>query len=151
VGAEKLLGRGDMLFSPSGARTPTRVQGCFVSDEEVNRITSFIRSNSHEEYDPTVIEQLEQENTDQSSLGGDTLSSSDGSDLDPLLKEAIEMAVGDGQTSISMLQRRLRIGYARAGRLIDEMTRRGIISQAAGAKPREVLLSREELDSLDLS
>lgn len=150
VGAEKLLGRGDMLYSPSGARTPTRVQGCFVSDEEVNRITQFVRSHSQAEYDPTVLEQLEQEGG--TGIGGvlpmDT--STDASDLDPLLRQAIEMAVDDGQTSISMLQRRLRIGYARSGRLIDEMTRRGIISQAAGAKPREVLITREELDSLDL-
>lgn len=149
VGAEKLLGRGDMLYSPSGARHPMRVQGCFVSDGEVNRVTGFIRSHADADYDPNILEQLEQESSNVE-LSNDMELGGGEEGLDPLLRQAIEMAVEDGQTSISMLQRRLRIGYARSGRLIDEMTRRGIISQAAGAKPRQVLLSREDLSNLDL-
>ena len=138
-----------MLYSPSGARHPMRVQGCFVSDGEVNRVTGFIRSHADADYDPNILEQLEQESSNVE-LSNDMELGGGEEGLDPLLRQAIEMAVEDGQTSISMLQRRLRIGYARSGRLIDEMTRRGIISQAAGAKPRQVLLSREDLSNLDL-
>ena len=147
-GAEKLLGYGDMLYLPNGALTTQRVQGCFLSDDEVNRITDFIRQNCPAEYDPNVIEQLESIQT-----GFDTPDMvTEVEELAPagdnLLQQAIEMTVQDGQTSTSMLQRRLRIGYARAGRLVDEMEKRGIVSQKDGAKPRLCLISREELEQL---
>jgi S-DNA-T family DNA segregation ATPase FtsK/SpoIIIE len=152
AGAEKLLGKGDMLYAPAGALAPLRVQGSFVSDDEVNRVTDFIRGHSTPDYDPNVQELLDQTSSP-SSLAPDAAEATgdDGDSLDELLSQAIEMAIQEGQTSISMLQRKMRIGYARAGRLIDEMTKRGIISQAAGAKPRKVLISQEEFDRMDFS
>ncbi len=152
AGAEKLLGKGDMLYAPAGALAPLRVQGSFVSDDEVNKVTDFIRSHSTPDYDPNVQELLDQTSSP-SSMAPDAADATgdDGDTLDELLSQAIEMAIQEGQTSISMLQRKMRIGYARAGRLIDEMTKRGIISQAAGAKPRKVLISQEEFDRMDFS
>ena len=147
-GAEKLLGYGDMLYLPNGEFTPIRVQGCFLTDSEVNRVTDFIRQHSQADYDPDVLETLEQSAAEQDG-GADVVDAGNTTDgVDPLLPDAIEMAIMDGQTSISMLQRRMRIGYARAGRLIDEMTRRGIISTAAGAKPRQVLITREQFEQM---
>ncbi len=150
AGAEKLLGKGDMLYAPAGALAPLRVQGSFVSDDEVNKVTDFIRGHSTPDYDPNVQELLDQTSSP-SGMGPDVAEATgeDGDALDELLSQAIEMAIVEGQTSISMLQRKMRIGYARAGRLIDEMTKRGIISQAAGAKPRKVLISQEEFDRMD--
>ncbi len=150
-GAEKLLGYGDMLYLPNGEFTPIRVQGCFLTDEEVNNITDFIRRANPSEYDPNVIEQLESmQSGNNSELAVDEITSSeDDSNSDAnLLQQAIEMTVQDGQTSTSMLQRRLRIGYARAGRLVDEMEKRGVVSQKDGAKPRMCLISREEFELL---
>jgi S-DNA-T family DNA segregation ATPase FtsK/SpoIIIE len=150
AGAEKLLGKGDMLYAPAGALAPLRVQGSFVSDDEVNKVTDFIRGHSTPDYDPNVQELLDQ-TASPSSLAPDAAEATgdEGDSLDELLSQAIEMAIQEGQTSISMLQRKMRIGYARAGRLIDEMTKRGIISQAAGAKPRKILISQEEFDRMD--
>ena len=150
-GAEKLLGYGDMLYLPNGEFTPIRVQGCFLTDEEVNNITDFIRRANPSEYDPNVIEQLESmQSGNNGDLAVDEITSGDddsNSDAN-LLQQAIEMTVQDGQTSTSMLQRRLRIGYARAGRLVDEMEKRGVVSQKDGAKPRMCLISREEFELL---
>jgi len=141
VGAEKLLGRGDMFYSPTGSNTPTRVQGCFLSDAEIEQIVGFIASHSRVEFDPDVIEALEA----QDAPANPTKEDSDDIDgVDERLHEAIEMVINDGQASISMLQRRMKIGYARAGRLIDDMANRGIVSHSAGSKPREVLITMEE-------
>lgn len=143
-GAEKLLGRGDMFYSPTGSSSPLRVQGCFMSDAETERVVEYIGDHSRVDFDPNVIEAVEADEEVLNPLddgGGD-------SDLDERLAEAIEMVINDGQASISMLQRRMKIGYARAGRLIDEMATRGIVSKSAGSKPREVLMSREEFDSM---
>lgn len=140
AGAEKLLGKGDMLYAPSGGGKPLRVQGCFVSDDEVARVVEFIKDCHTTEYSQAVIDALdsaEEANTTES----DSLPEES---CDALFEQAVEMAIESGQASISMLQRRLRVGYARAGRLVDEMARRGIIGQAEGAKPREVLMTREE-------
>ena len=151
-GAEKLLGYGDMLYLPNGEFTPIRVQGCFLSDGEVNRITDFIRQTSPAEYDPNVIEQLENMERAAADSSPDDVSSEDeASSDDSLLQQAIEMTVQDGQTSTSMLQRRLRIGYARAGRLVDEMEKRGLVSQKDGAQPRMCLISRDEFEHLKRS
>ena len=143
AGAEKLLGRGDMLFFPQGVSKPQRVQGANVTDEEVNAVTEFIKSQHEAVYNPDILEQLECE--DQSDAEKDERKDDE---CDPLLAQAVEIAVELGQVSISMLQRRMRIGYARAGRIVDEMTRRGIIGEADGAKPRMVLMSREEFRRL---
>ena len=147
-GAEKLMGKGDMLYKPTGT-SARRVQGCFVSDEEVNAIAEYIGSRYQTDYDPNIVDHLEnadkERGADEISGSGDeeSTASGDGSFQD-LLQQAIEMAVEDGQTSTSMLQRRLRVGYARAGRLIDEMEKRNIISQSEGSKPRKTLVTREQ-------
>ncbi len=151
VGAEKLLGKGDMLYFPKGEGTPIRVQGCFLSDAEVNRIMDFMKHhNPAAEFDPNILEKLEEGNK-AIPIAQDDARNNDyggGDGFDALLMQAIEMAVTDDQTSISMLQRRLRIGYAKAGRIIDEMAKRGVIGQADGAKPRQVLISREEFEQM---
>lgn len=143
-GAEKLLGRGDMFYAPTGASSPVRVQGCFLSDAETERVVGYIGQHSHVDFDPNVIEAMENDEDAISPLddGGEE------SGLDDRLAEAIEMVISDGQASISMLQRRMKIGYARAGRLIDDMAARGIVSKSAGSKPREVLMSREEYERM---
>ena len=152
-GAEKLMGKGDMLYKPAGT-SPTRVQGCFVSDEEVNAITEYIGSRYQTDYDVNIVEHLD--NAGKEREADETTGFDDGNgsvaagsgpnegEFHDLLQAAIEMAVEDGQTSTSMLQRRLRVGYARAGRLIDEMEKRGIISQSEGSKPRKTLMTREQ-------
>ncbi|MBR5546181.1 MAG: DUF87 domain-containing protein [Clostridia bacterium] len=143
-GAEKLLGKGDMFFFPTGASSPIRVQGCFLSDAETERVMDYIGSHSRVDFDPSVIEAMEAD--DESSAAIADTDDSEG--LDDRLAEAIEMVITDGQASISMLQRRMKIGYARAGRLIDDMAARGIVSKSAGSKPREVLISREEYERI---
>ena len=148
IGAEQLLGYGHMLYMPTGEFTPIRVQGCFLSDDEVNRITDFIRDTCPASYDAAILEQLDKLQTEGEEVvlpdasADDDYTGGDGS----LLMQAIEMAVNDGQVSTSLIQRRLRLGYARAGRLVDEMEKRGIISQKDGAKPRMCLISREEFE-----
>ena len=142
-GAEKLLGKGDMLYAPQGAGKPTRVQGCFVSDDEVQRIVDFVRGKHTAEYNEDVMEQMNSAAEEEKAAAGEAPGGAE--PVDEMLQKAIELAVEAGQVSISMLQRRLRVGYARAGRLVDEMTLRGIAGEAEGpTKPRTVLISREE-------
>ncbi len=145
-GAEKLVGKGDMLYKPTG-QVPLRVQGCFLSDDEVNSITDYVSSRYETNYDPNIQEELDHANdhdSDEEEADDVPVSSGDSQSFDDLLEEAIMMAIEDEQISTSMLQRRLRVGYARAGRLIDEMEKRGIISRSEGSKPRKTLVSREE-------
>ncbi|MGI5850796.1 MAG: DNA translocase FtsK [Caldicoprobacterales bacterium] len=135
-GAEKLLGRGDMLFHPVGASKPIRVQGCFVSEKEIASIVDYIKTvHNTPTYDLEVIEEIAADREEQIT-----------EEHDELLPEAISIVIDAGQASISMLQRRLRIGYARAARMIDEMEVRGIVSGFDGSKPRNVLISREEFE-----
>ena len=141
-GAEKLLGNGDMLFVPSGINKPMRVQGAWVSDEEVHAITSYIKERSETSYDEDMIEKMD--NAARSDAEKEDVSA----EYDPRLPEAVEIVVEAGQASVSMLQRRMRVGYARAGRLIDEMEQRGIVSESDGAKPRSVLITREQMNDL---
>ena len=141
-GAEKLLGNGDMLFVPSGINKPMRVQGAWVSDEEVHAVVSYIKERSATAYDADMMEQMD------NAARTDAEKEEFSEEYDPRLPEAVEIVVEAGQASVSMLQRRMRVGYARAGRLIDEMEQRGIVSEADGAKPRAVLISREEMASL---
>ncbi|MBQ1186642.1 MAG: DNA translocase FtsK [Clostridia bacterium] len=146
AGAEKLLGRGDMLFSPIGSTKPSRIQGCFVSDEEVEAVTDFVKGRHVAEYDQSIIEDIENRvlssNKDKGSTA--TISDDDG-DEDPMLMPAIEFVVETGQASTSMLQRKLKLGYARAARIMDNMADMGIIGPYNGAKPREVLMTMEQL------
>jgi DNA segregation ATPase FtsK/SpoIIIE-like protein len=141
-GAEKLLGRGDMLFAPAGMNKPARVQGAWVADDEVNDIVSYIKVRHETTYDEDVIEHLK--NAEMSDAQKDDARE----EYDELLPQAVETVIEAGQASTSMLQRRLRVGYARAGRLIDEMEKRGIVGPADGAKPRAVLISREQFKLL---
>lgn len=145
VGAEKLLGKGDMLFYPSGASKPTRVQGAFVSDKEVEKIVGFLKSNGGEaNYNQDIIESIEKANTTDKEVE----QMKEEEETDPLLMDAIDTVVETGQASTSFIQRRFKVGYARAGRIIDQMEERGIISGYQGSKPREVLMTKERLDQL---
>ena len=138
-GAEKLLGNGDMLFVQNGTNKALRVQGAWISDDEVHAIVSYIKERSQATYDEDVIERIE--NSEKSDAEKEDEAEND---CDSRLAEAVEIVVDMGQASVSMLQRRMRVGYARAGRLIDEMEKRGIVSEADGAKPRTVLINREQ-------
>jgi DNA segregation ATPase FtsK/SpoIIIE, S-DNA-T family len=139
-GAEKLLGRGDMFYYPTGAKAPLRVQGCYVSDQEIASVVDYIGDNSETDYDESINEVIESPDVDEA----DSADNADDSGTDDRLQDAVEMVLTDGQASISMLQRRMKIGYARAGRLIDDMAARGIVSKSAGSKPREVLISYDQ-------
>ncbi|MGN1111674.1 MAG: DNA translocase FtsK [Acutalibacteraceae bacterium] len=146
-GAEKLLGKGDMLFAPIGCSKPLRVQGGFASDEEIENVTAFTKQSAHSDYDENIVEQIEKIASTEISQGGKKHSdaqSDDLSDRDPMLDEAIKLVVEAGQASTSLLQRRLRLGYARAGRLIDEMEQMGIVGPHEGSKSRQVLMSHQE-------
>ena len=151
-GAEQLLGNGDMLYQPMGEFTPVRVQGCFLSDDEVNSITDFIRKTSGPDYDQDFVQQLSRIEND-SSVTAPDLADPTGDDNgdSSLLSQCIEIALMDGQVSTSLLQRRLKIGYARAGRLVDEMEKHGIVSAKDGAKPRMCLITREEYEQMKSS
>ena len=142
-GAEKLLGKGDMLFSPIGVTKPVRVQGGFVDDTEIENVINFIKNNKVVEYDKKVIDEIEK-NAVADSKDKNNADSGDG-EADIMLEEAIECVVEAGQASTSLLQRRLRVGYARAGRLIDDMEKMGIVGPHQGAKPRDVLMTRQQL------
>ena len=146
-GAEKLLGHGDMLYAPVGKK-PTRVQGCYVSDEEVEDVVRFIKENQATEvqYDARIMEEIEQraaaEPGGKKGKGGGE-PSSDG-DSDPLIMEAVDVILDAGQASTSYLQRRLKVGYARAARLMDELEDRGIVGPQDGSKPRELQITRSQ-------
>ena len=139
-GAEKLLGKGDMLFLPMGASKPKRLQGAFVSDKEIERIVEFVKADSSAHYNEDIIEHIEN--------GAEDHTSGDDSDADDLLPQAIEIVVEIGQASASLLQRKLKVGYSRAGRLIDQLEERGIIGPHEGSKPRKVLMSRNEFQEM---
>ena len=149
VGAEKLLGKGDMLFYPSGSPKPSRVQGAFVSDEEVEKIVSFVKSNGEATYNEDILESIENSNKTDKELAAETGDSDD--DTDPFLMEAIDIVVETGQASTSFIQRRFKVGYARAGRIIDQMEERGVISGYQGSKPRQVLMTMERWQELKMS
>ena len=148
VGAEKLLGKGDMLFFPSGEAKPTRVQGAFVSDEEVEKIVEFVKSNGTATYSEDILESIENNNKTDKEKALETEQAAD-DDADPFLNEAINTVVETGQASTSFIQRRFKVGYARAGRIIDQMEERGIISGYQGSKPREVLMTKERWEELN--
>lgn len=143
AGAEKLLGKGDMLFFPMGASKPTRVQGAFVTDKEVEEIVNFIKSNNEVKYDEDVLEKIQN-----GPVGGGGKPEEDPGDNDPLLNDVISMVVDIGQASTSLIQRRFKVGYARAARIIDQMEERGIISGFDGTKPRQVLISKENWEEM---
>lgn len=147
-GAEKLLGNGDMLYMPVGLPKPVRVQGCFVSDKEVERVVEFIKQTFQAEYDELVMEEVERQ-TEMVASAQDSKSSgnSDSGDIDTSderLEEAIDFVVESGTCSTSSLQRRLKLGYGRAARLVDIMEEMGIVGPLEGSKPRQVLMTKQE-------
>ena len=146
AGAEKLLGKGDMLFFPAGAPKPTRVQGAFVSDSEVEKIVDFVKSNGTAKYSEDILESIENNNKTDKELA----EAAEDDDTDPLLMEAIDLVVETGTASTSFIQRKLKVGYARAGRIIDQMEERGVISGYQGSKPRQVLMGLEKLQELKM-
>ena len=146
AGAEKLLGKGDMLFYPTGATKPTRIQGAFISDKEVENIVKFIQKDGEGQYDERIIESIERADEPEKVANKDE----DNDGVDDLLDDAIEMCIETGQASTSFIQRRFKVGYARAGRIIDQMEERGIISGYQGSKPREVLMSKERWQELKM-
>ena len=148
AGAEKLLGKGDMLFYPAGAPKPVRVQGAFINDKEVEKIVDFLKANGDVTYNEEILEKIEQNNAQDADTGNG--GESDDDDTDPFLMDAIEVVVETGQASTSFIQRRFKVGYARAGRIIDQMEERGIISGYQGSKPREVLMSKERWAELKM-
>lgn len=143
AGAEKLLGKGDMLFNPMGSNKPKRIQGCFVSDQEVERVVNFVKSGGTAEYDDNIMVEIERQAAIEKHKK--TGLPEDAPEGDAMLDEAIRVVVENGQASTSLLQRRLKLGYARAARIIDEMEERGIVGPYEGAKPRKVLITKEQL------
>ncbi len=143
AGAEKLLGRGDMLFSPVGSTKPNRVQGCFVSDEEVEAVVDFIKNGRTADYDDNVMVEIERQAAVEKKQK--TGLAEDGPDEDPMLSEAIKVVVENGMASTSLLQRKLKLGYARAARIVDMMQERGVVGPYEGSKPRKVLITPEQL------
>ena len=143
AGAEKLLGMGDMLFMPVGAPKPTRIQGTFVRDEEISRVLDFIKKSGTVQYDEAMIEAMEK-HAIQDGKKGSSADAEEGDDSDPMFKQAVEVVIDAGQASTSLLQRRCKLGYARAARIMDEMEQKGVIGPYEGAKPRAVLISRQQ-------
>jgi len=145
-GAEKLIGRGDMLYSPVGSSQPVRVQGCFSKDEEIERVTGYIKKSHDAQYNAEVEERIRKIAAEELGKGAkETASSSaDAPNVDSLMEEAIKVVIEAGQASTSLLQRRLKVGYARAGRMIDDMEQMGIVGPHQGSKARDVLMTYNE-------
>ena len=155
AGAEKLLGKGDMLYFPVGETKPLRMQGTFVSEKEIEQIVDYIKQNNQITYNEDIIQSIE--NTplkgkgNKPSMKDDSISDDSSSDEDPLLNDAISLVLDMGQASASMIQRKFKVGYSRAGRIIDQMEERGLISGYDGSKPRQVLISKDEWHELQFS
>ena len=149
-GAEKLVGRGDMLYAPIGNGKPKRVQGCFVSDSEVEAVASYVKTNFTTHYDQQVMEEIERKavQTGNKSAASDPEPNQDEVCGDELLPAAVDVIFETKQASVSMLQRRLKLGYARAARIVDEMEEKGIVGPFQGSKPREILITKEQWETM---
>ena len=152
-GAEKLVGKGDMLFAPIGSGKPLRVQGCFVTDSEVLAVTSYVKEHFVADYDQTVLADIEKKasQTGKKSApitAADPEPNMDELEGDELLPQAVDVVLETGQASVSMLQRRLKLGYARAARIVDEMEEKGIVGPFQGSKPRNILVTKEQWESM---
>ncbi len=148
-GAEKLVGRGDMLYAPIGNGKPKRVQGCFVSDPEVEAVANYVKSKFTTQYDQDIMEEIEKKAAQTGNKGtavtaADSESNADELDGDEMLPAAVDVILETNQASVSMLQRRLKLGYARAARIVDEMEEKGIVGPFQGSKPREILITKEQ-------
>jgi len=149
-GAEKLVGKGDMLYAPIGAGKPVRVQGCFVSDSEVEAVASYVKENFDTDYDQNIMEEIERKSvqTDSKSSSSDLQPNAEELDGDEMLPAAVDVILETGQASVSMLQRRLKLGYARAARIVDEMEEKGIVGPFQGSKPRAILVTKEQWQAM---
>ena len=146
AGAEKLVGKGDMLYAPLGQGKPQRVQGCFIRDEEVQAVVDFIKSNATATYDDDVMDQINQKAEQSGKNSGSSAAPvvEAENDGDEMLPAAVEVFLETGQGSVSMLQRRLKLGYARAARIVDEMEEKGLVGPYEGSKPRQLLVTKEQ-------
>ena len=149
TGAEKLVGRGDMLYFPLGSGKPTRVQGCLISDQEVAAVVDYVKQNSGSaQYDDQVMQEIEQHAAEKEKgskgVGGSSPVDHGEEEYDELINAAIEVVLETGQASVSMLQRRLKLGYARAARLVDQMEEKGIVGPFEGSKARQLLITKEQ-------
>jgi S-DNA-T family DNA segregation ATPase FtsK/SpoIIIE len=144
IGAEKLLGNGDMLFYPVGTAKPVRVQGCYTSEKEVSAVVKFLKEQHEADYDEDVIERIDKLASNMGVKKGAASSEGNGDSSDELLPKGIEVVVEAGQASTTLLQRKMKVGYARAARIIDELEERGIIGPFEGSKPRKVLISKQQ-------
>ena len=151
TGAEKLVGRGDMLYAPLGAGKPTRVQGCFISPEEIEQVVAFVKQSGEAHYSDEVMAKIE-ESVQEKEKGGAKGAAAEPSDDegDELLPAAVDVVLETGQASVSMLQRRLKLGYSRAARLVDQMEERGIVGPFEGSKPRQLLITREKWQEMQM-
>ena len=155
AGAEKLVGKGDMLYAPLGQGKPKRVQGCFITDNEVQDVVTFIKDSSEAEYSDSVMAEIDKKAAESGKSGsgssGSTAAETESSDGDEMLPAAVDVILETGQASVSMLQRRLKLGYARAARIMDEMEERGLVGPFEGSKPRTVLISKERWIEMKLN
>ena len=147
-GAEKLLGKGDMFYAPQGASKPKRVQGCFISDEEVEKVAEYVKNASEADYSQEIIQEIEQNSVDTKNDLDSTQTALTDEEGDELLPDAVEVILDTKQASVSMLQRRLKLGYAHAARIVDEMEEKGIVGPFEGSKPRQLLITREQWDTM---
>ena len=150
-GAEKLVGRGDMLFAPIGTGKPQRVQGCFVSDAEVESVATYVKEHYNTNYDQTVMEEIEKTAAQTGNSKGSTAEpepNAEELDGDEMLPQAVDVILETGQASVSMLQRRLKLGYARAARIVDEMEEKGIVGPFQGSKPRAILITKSQWETM---
>jgi S-DNA-T family DNA segregation ATPase FtsK/SpoIIIE len=153
AGAEKLLGMGDMLFMPIGANKPVRVQGTYVKDSEISKVLQYLKDSSETEYDEAFLAEMDKVQLSGQNADKDVDDDDEGGDLlrDATFVSAVEMALDAGEISTSGLQRRLRLGYARAGRIVDQMERLHIVSEPNGSKPRQVLISRSQWQEMAMN
>ena len=149
MGAEKLVGKGDMLFSPIGTGKPQRVQGCFVTDAEVEAVASYVKQHYVADYDQQVLEEIEKKavQTGKKAATAEPEPNADELDGDEMLPAAVDVILETGQASVSMLQRRLKLGYARAARIVDEMEEKGIVGPFQGSKPRAILITKDQWEA----
>ena len=153
TGAEKLVGKGDMLYAPLGGGKPQRVQGCFITPEEIEQVVEFVKKTGEAQYSDEVLAKIEEsvQEKERGSKGGGSPSAEPAEDEgDELLPAAVDVVLETGQASVSMLQRRLKLGYARAARLVDQMEERGIVGPFEGSKPRQLLITKERWQELQM-
>ena len=154
TGAEKLVGKGDMLYFPLGMQKPLRVQGCFITPEEIERVVAFVKESGEARYDQSVMDQIDaaiKKDEKGSKSGAAPAEDDGGDDGDELLPAAVDVVLEVGQASVSMLQRRLKLGYSRAARLVDQMEERGIVGPFEGSKPRQLLITKAQWQEMQMN